>query len=255
MIQRLDEVQDDDAYEESPPFQAKLRDIRRWNQEWSRYIGKGWERYLAHHKEYPETPKLPKDPEGLIDLKLGPHSPLEIYCDRADIEGKRVLELGCGCGTLGKLLARYCSFYLGCDFSTLALQVGRLVSPSNCTYVQCADTKTLEPYFGTIDTAIGRHFWIHQNLKMGKSNLDYYARFLKKGGRAYLDFFRLDESRPDQDLWILPPTSRLSKSHPSATFQWQREHLEEALAGKPFKVLRDTVHTPMQRWYVVLERT
>jgi SAM-dependent methyltransferase len=254
-IQYLKEIPDDDAFDATGPFQSAERDIKRWNQEWLRYLGKGWPRYLAHHSDYPETPKLSDDPAGQIKLSLGAHSPLEVYCDRDALTGKRVLELGCGVGLLGKLLARYCDHYLGTDFSPLALQVARLVSPKNTTYAQCADTKALEPFFGTIDTAIGRHFWIHQNLKMGKANLDYYARFLKKGGRAYLDFFRVDEKRPDQDLWILPPTSRFSRSHPSATFQWKREHLDELLKGAPFKFLRDTVHVPMQRWYVVLERT
>jgi len=255
MVQHGTDVPDDDAYEATPPFQAKERDIKRWNQEWLRYLGKGWERYLAHHREYPETPALPADPMAMLGVKCGPHSPLEIYCDRDAILGKRVMELGCGCGTLGKLLARYCALYLGVDFSTIALQIGRVVSPENCAYVQCADLPSLEPYFGTIDTVIARHFWIHQNLKMGQANLDYYARFLKPGGRAYLDFFRLDESRPEQALLVLPPTSRLSRSHPSATFQWTRAHLDSILVGAPFKVLREAVSTKIQRWYVVLERT
>jgi hypothetical protein len=90
---------------------------------------------------------------------------------------------------------------------------------------------------------------------MGRANLDFYERFVRTGGRVYLDFFRLDESRMEQDLLVLPPTSRLSRSHPSATFQYTAEHLETLLAGRPFKVLRDEVHVPMQRWYVVLERT
>ena len=254
MVKFADDVPDDDAFEETPPFQAKQRDIQRWNKEWGRYLVKGWERYLAHHSEYPETPKLPDDPKGLIGLLLGPHSPLEIYCDREWIEGQRMMELGCGCGTLGKLLARYAKSYLGVDFSTLALQVGRIVSPSNCTYVQSADAPKLEPFFGNIDTVISRHFWIHQNLAMGQSNLDFYQRFVRKGGRVYLDFFRLDPSRMEQDLLVLPPTSRLSKSHPSATFQYEQKHLDALLAKRPFKVLREEVHKKMQRWYVVLER-
>jgi len=255
MVKFADDVPDDDAFEATPPLQAKQRDIQRWNKEWVRYLGKGWDQYLAPHSDYPEKPRLPEDPKGLLGLLLGANSPLSIYCDREWIEGKRMLELGCGCGALGKLIARYAKSYLGVDFSTLALQVGRLVSPPNCTYVQSADVAALEPFFGNIDTVISRHFWIHQNLKMGKSNLDFYERFVRKGGRVYLDFFRLDESRMDQDLLVLPPTSRLSRSHPSATFQYNATHLETLLAGTPFKVLREEVHTKMQRWYVVLERT
>ncbi len=255
MVAYASDVADDDAYEGTPPLRCRARDIRRWNQEWVRYLGKDWERFLAPHTDYPEKPRLPAEPTGLLDLYLGPHTPLELYCDRDDIEGKALMELGCGCGTVGKLIARYAASYLGVDFSTLALQVARLVSPANCTYVQCADTPNLEPFFGQIDTMLSRHFWIHQNLQMGRANLDYYERFVKKGGRVYLDFFQLDETRMEQDLLILPPTSRLSRSQPSATFQYTREHLDALLEGRPYKILRDELSVKMQRWYVVLERT
>jgi SAM-dependent methyltransferase len=253
MVRYAEDVPDDDVYEQAPPFRVRQRDIRRWNHEWARYLKNGWERFLSHHTDYP-TPTLPADPVALTPLQFA-DLPLELYCDRDAIAGKRVMELGCGCGTVGKLIGRYCGSYLGTDISTLALQIGRLVSPPNCTYVQCADTPRLEPFFGTIDTVLARHFWIHQNLATGRGNLDYYARFLRPGGRAYLDFFHLDPARPEQDLLILPPTSRLSQTHPSATFQWTRDHLTRLLEGMPFTVLRDEVNVPMQRWYVVVERT
>lgn len=255
MVRFADDVPDDDAFKESSPLRAKERDTQRWNKEWLRYLGKGWERFLAHHSAYPDTPPLPDDPRAMLDVQLAADSRLEIYCDREWIEGKRLLELGCGCGMLGKQVARYVATYLGVDFSTMALQIGRLVSPGNCTYVQAADLPRLEPHFGNIDTVISRHFWIHQNLAMGHANLDFYERFVRRGGRVYLDFFRLDESRMEQDLLVLPPTSRLSRSHPSATFQYTAEHLEALMAKRPFKVLKDEVHVTMQRWYVVLERT
>jgi hypothetical protein len=43
--------------------------------------------------------------------------------------------MGCRCGNLGKLIARYCDTYLGVDCSQIALAIARLVSPSNCTYL------------------------------------------------------------------------------------------------------------------------
>ena len=55
------------------------------------------------------------------------------------------MELGCGCGNLGKLISRYAAHYLGADYSTLALKIARLVSPLNCSYVHVADRASLSP--------------------------------------------------------------------------------------------------------------
>ncbi len=254
-VRRLNDVPDDDAYEFTPPAECRDEDTERWNQEWLRYLRRLWPMYLAHHGEFVGRPALPETAMGMLDLRIGKHSPLGLYCDREWIEGKALMEMGCGPGDLGKLLGRYAKSYLGTDYSTLALQLARLVSPENCVYVHVGDAKALGAHHGAIDTVICRHFWIHQNLRIGRANLEFMARFLRTGGRVYCDFFRLDEERQDQALTVLPPSSRLSKSNPSSTFQYTPADLDKLIAGLPFKVIGDEESRKMQRWYVVLERT
>ena len=143
---------------------------------------------LTPHLAYPLTPPLPAEPRALIDLHRGHGGALSLYCDADALAGRRVMEMGCGCGNLGKLLGRYVTSYLGTDFSTLALAVARLVSPANCTYVHVADRAGLRPFFGTVETVVGRYFWIHQNHELAACNLDYW-RASGAGGRYYADFY------------------------------------------------------------------
>ena len=162
------------------------------------------------------------------------------------------MEMGCGCGNLGKLIGRYVDSYLGTDYSTLALKVARLVSPPNCAYVHVADRAGLAPFFGTIDTVISRFFWIHQNFQLAGWNLEFLARFLKPGGRLYADFYWPDP-KVEQAV-VFPPDHALSKAYPSATFRYTAEDVRRLIAGRPFRVLREEISPEMQRRYVVLER-
>jgi SAM-dependent methyltransferase len=188
----------------------------------------------------------------MLKLQLGHGWPIALYCDPDALEGQRVMEMGCGCGNLGKLLGRYAESYLGTDYSTLALKVARLVSPPNCSYVHVADRTGLEPFFGTVDTVVGRYFWIHQNLKLGRWNLEFLERFLTPGGRLYADFYWPNPA-VKQDV-VFSPDHALSKTYPSATFRYTREDVERLIAGRPFRVLREEISPEMQRRYVVLER-
>ena len=160
--------------------------------------------------------------------------------------------MGCGCGNLGKLLGRYAESYLGTDYSTLALKIARLVSPPNCAYVHVADRQGLSPFFGTIDTVVGRFFWIHQNLKLGRWNLEFLELFLKPGGRLYADFY-WPNPEAEQGV-VLAPDHPLSRAYPSATFRYTPEDVGRLIAGRPFRILREEISPAMQRRYVVLER-
>ncbi|MBW8877102.1 MAG: class I SAM-dependent methyltransferase [Acidobacteria bacterium] len=241
-----------DELEALPPFQCTEQEVQRWNDEWLQYLRSEWEFQLAPYTAYPDKPPLPDSPLDLMKLSFGFGWPIALYCDREALEGRRVMEMGCGCGNLGKLIARYTESYLGTDYSTLALQIARLVSPPSCTYVHVADRAGLTPFFGRIDTVISRFFWIHQNFALARQNLEFLALFLKPGGRLYADFFWPDP-KVEQAI-VFTPDRPLSKAHPSATFRYSREDVERLVAGHPFRILRETVSTEMQRRYVVLER-
>jgi SAM-dependent methyltransferase len=241
-----------DALEPSPPLACSEQEIQRWNAEWFEYLKGEWQRQLTPYSAYPATPPLPDSPLDLLQLRLGYGPPLEVYCDRDALAGRKVMELGCGCGNLGKLLGRYVEHYLGTDYSTLALQIARLVSPPNCSYVQVADRGSLEPFFGRIDTAVGRYFWIHQNFQLAHLNLEYLELFLKPGGRVYADFY-LPNPKREQGL-VFTPDHALSKAYPSVTFRYSHEDVERLVEKHPFRIVRETVSPEMQRRFIVLEK-
>jgi SAM-dependent methyltransferase len=236
----------------SPPLEHTGREVERWNAEWIEYLKREWELQLEPYTAYPGKPPLPDSPLALLHLSLGHGWPLALYADRDALEGKRVMEMGCGCGNLGKLLGRYVESYLGTDYSTLALKVARLVSPPNCAYVHVADREGLAPFFGTVDTVVGRYFWIHQNFQLAGWNLDFLARFLKPGGRLYADFYWPNPAM--EQAVVFTPDHALSKAYPSATFRYTGEDVQRLIAGRPFRVLREEISPEMQRRYVTLER-
>lgn len=242
--------------EASPPLQCTEREVQRWNDEWLSYLKTEWPWQLAPHTEYANTPPLPDSPLDMLTLTFGLawgwDIPLNLYCDREALEGKRVMEVGCGCGNMGKLLGRYAESYLGTDYSTLALKIARLVSPPNCSYVHVADRAGLAPFFGTIDTVVGRFFWIHQNLKLGRGNLEFMELFLKPGGLLYADFCW---PNPEVEQYVvLTPDDHLSKTYPSAMFRYTSEDVRRLIKGRPFRIVREEISLEMQRRYVVLER-
>jgi SAM-dependent methyltransferase len=242
----------DDELEASPPLECTEREIERWNTEWFEYLKREWPYQLAPYTEYPNTPPLPDSPLEVLKLTFGYAWDLNLYCDREALAGKRVMEMGCGCGNMGKLLGRYVDSYLGTDYSTLALKIARLVSPPNCSYVHVADRAGLTPFFGTVDMVVGRFFWIHQNLKLGRWNLEFMERFLKPGGLLYADFFW---PNPDVEQYVVfTPDHPLSKTFPSAMFRYTREDVERLIEGRPLRIVREEISREMQRRYVVFER-
>ena len=241
-----------DVHEERPLLHCTEEDIQRWNDEWLAYLRREWEYQLTPHTAFADKPPLPENPLDLLDLSVGLGWKLALYGDRDALEGQRVLELGCGCGNLGKQIARYVHSYLGTDYSTMALQIARLVSPDNCTYIHVADQEGLGYFRGLIDTVVSRYFWIHQNLRLARWNLGFLEAFLRPGGRLYADFF-WPNPKVEQFV-VLSPDVQLSKAYPSAMFRYSSEDVRRLIAGRSFRVLREEVSVPMQRRYVVLER-
>lgn len=249
-IAAITAVEDEDAY--TPEAGVTDADVERWNQEWIDYLGREWPIQLKPHTELPLKPPLPDNPLDLIRLSTGKNYELALYCDREWLEGKAVMELGCGCGNMGKQLGRYVRSYTGVDFSTMALQIGRLVSPENCTYVHAGDAASLEKLRGQIDTAVGRYFWIHQNFEMARRNLDLIEACVKPGGRIYADFFWPD---PDREYYVvLPPSGPMSKRFPSAMFRYRSEDVQTLIEGRPLRIVREHISKEMERRFVVFER-
>jgi SAM-dependent methyltransferase len=237
----------------SSPLACSEADVARWNAEWLDYLSREWPYQLTPWTAFPPPPPLPPTARELLDLHARPGWELALYCDPEWLSGRRVMELGCGCGGLGKLLGGWVESYLGTDYSTLALQVARLVSPPRCTYLHVSDAAALAAHHGSVETVLGRYFWIHQNLELGRANLDFLTPFLAPGGRVYADFFCPD---PAQEQFVVRrPDDPLSRRWPSAMFHYEVADVERLVAGRPFRLLREEVVVDRQRRYAVLERT
>lgn len=230
-------------------------EIRGWEEKWTGYLLNEYEWQLAPYSRYPDTPPLPDNPADLIGLSLGWGPLLSLYCDKEAILGKSLMELGCGCGNLGKCLARYCSSFLGVDCSRIALGIARLVSPANCTYLHVNQHRELLRYCASVDTVVSRFFWIHQNIETSKRALRFLSYFLKPKGKIYMDFFMgaPDQADPgwDRKVQALPPW--IAGGYGSL-YEYTFEDISSLVEECGFHVVHHTPHGRTQRRYVVVER-
>jgi hypothetical protein len=232
-------------------------EIERWNREWLSYLHREYRQQLRPYTLYPNRPELPEDPLQMLNVSLDASATLLVYASGSAIRDKNVMEFGCGCGNLGKLVACYARTYLGLDCSPLALAVARLVSPPNAAYLHPNETEELDALSGTIDTLISRFFWIHQNLETGRRVLSIVEPLLKSGALLYFDFFwaNLEEAVGSwREVWLTrSPHDSLDKE-PSAMFSYSASDVEKLLGGFPFRILGQQEHGPTQRRYVVAQK-
>jgi hypothetical protein len=240
-----------------PPIYSEA-EIERWDREWLSYLGREYPQQLLPYTAFPKRPELPENPLDMIDVSMDGWATLLLYAPGSAIRDKHVMEFGCGCGNLGKLVACYARSYVGVDCSRLALAIARLVSPPNATYLHVNEGEQLGRLSGTCETLLSRFFWIHQNFKTGRRVLRVIEPLLKSGARLYLDFFWSNPKeavgfwRTDVDR-VLSPRGSVDQE-PSAVFQYSAADVEELFRGMPFRVLQQQEHGPTQRRYVVVEK-
>ncbi len=243
---------------EATPLIYSDAEIERWDREWLNYLLREYPYQLAHYSAYPCRPELPEDPVKMMDVSLDNWACLLLYAPGSAIRGKAVMEFGCGCGNLGKLIALYAGSYLGLDCSRLALAVARLVSPGNAAYVHVNDAEELARRRGTIDTLISRFFWIHQNFETGRRVLRLVEPLLKPGARLYMDFFWPNAGEAvgcwKSDVFRIRSPREPLHAEPSVMFQYSAADVEELLRGTPFQIVGQQEHGPTQRRYVTAEK-
>src|ERR1051326_2170975 len=233
-------------------------EVERWDREWLNYIYHGYRRHFTPYTAYPDRPELTENPLETIYVCVGLETKLHVYAPGSAIRDQAIMEFGCGCGLLGRLIAHYARSYLGIDCSRIALAIAPLVSPANAIYLHVNQVEELSRLYGTIDTLVSRFFWIHQNFETGRRVLRIVQPLLKSGGRLYLDFFWPNAAEagegPFHDVWkIYTPQDPLSE-HPSALFQYTAGDVAELFRGLPYRILHQEEHGPTQRRYVVAER-
>ncbi|MEM6732141.1 MAG: methyltransferase domain-containing protein [Myxococcota bacterium] len=224
----------------------------RWNREWLRYLEREWPQQLRRYTALSGKPALTDDPQGALSLKVG-GDPLRIFASKDDLQAKNVMELGCGCGNLGKLLGRYVRTYLGVDYSSIALVVARLVTPENCEFVHVGDRTSLQKHFGAIDTVVSRFFWIHQNARQARRNLEFLGHFVRPEGKLLADFFT--KSAGKTHFKVFAATDELSSEYPSAQFHYEVPDIEACLVGSGFELERIDTAAGWERTFATLRKT
>ncbi len=154
---------------------------------------------------------------------------------------------------LGKQLGFLCQNYLGIDYSQLALSIARLVSPDNCNYIHISDTQSIMEQANTIDTMVGRFFFIHQNFNNAMWVLKLLNLLLKQGGIVNADFYKANPKIP-QGI-VFPAKSPLSEKYPSCAFEYTESEVQELANNLGFKIIKTDFDQEMQRFFVRFEKT
>jgi SAM-dependent methyltransferase len=174
---------------------------------------------------------------------------LRIWVDGAAVVKRRVLEIGCGTGYLGKQIGQVAEFYLGLDYSRLALYIARLVSPSNCKYVFVGDKMIIMQYANSMDTMVGREFFIHQNWDNALVVMKLAHYLLRPGGIVCADFWlphtlvaRLASlvSASRYGSVVYPARHALDPRHPSCAFGYTERDVNELARTCGFEIVDTT---------------
>lgn len=177
---------------------------------------------------------------------------LNIWIPGKDLADKNVLEIGCGPGFLGKQIGLIAKSYLGIDYSKLALSIAKLVSPDNCDYIHISDFQNLADRADTIDTMVGRFFFIHQNFDNAIWVLKLARLLLKPGGAIAADFYK---GNPEIEQGIVfPAKSPLSSQYPSCGFEYTEAQIQELAKITELKIVNIDRHLEMQRLFVRFEK-
>ncbi|OKH18857.1 class I SAM-dependent methyltransferase [[Limnothrix rosea] IAM M-220] len=235
-------------------------ETERWDREWITYFNTedpspfllNFQRLKPNLKIIKSLTKL-SDKDVLKTSLVNSLPPLAIWSNGRDLVGKKVLEVGCGPGFLGKQLGLVCHSYLGIDYSQLALSIARLVSPSNCNYLHISDTESLLKQSSTIDTMVGRFFFIHQNFDNATWLLELANLLLKQDGIVNADFYKANLKTP-QGV-VFPAKSPLSEKYPSCAFEYTESEVQELADNHGFEIISTDIDREMQRLFVRFRKT
>lgn len=243
---------------DSPTFPEFDRSMmERWDNEWLMYLStESMYQHLVRFDELEvETSLAGLDPRTVFNTvfthsaKYTYRSLLAIWCPGDELIGKRVVEIGCGCGYLGKQLGLVAERYLGLDYSELALAIARGASPENCVYAMPSDRARLEPLAGQYDTLVGREFFIHQNLEQARIVLRTGRHLLKSGGLICADFYH---TNPDIEQGVVHPAdSPLDPTYASAGYHYEPADTELLAQEFGLEIESQEVDPDRQRLFTI----
>lgn len=241
-------------------YNVNSSDILRWDKEWTRYLCNyhGSQYFGSLTDRNSQVSKFIKDifklsADEVYDFQ-GPASVINIWCDSDNIVDKKIVELGCGPGQLGKQLGHLAVHYLGLDYSNLALYIARIVSPMSCEYINIGDKSSIAKFRNSRDTVVTRHFYIHQNI----SNAIWVTRLahflLKPEGLLIADFYYpTQEDFEKNNPNFLPAKSSLQQ-HPSAVFYFSTDEINEVADLCGFKIVDEKIDSARKRRFVQMRK-
>lgn len=165
-----------------PALSFNDADEEEWDRLWIMYFKKEPQQLVPQSEV--RLKKLPRNRDGMIRDEI-----LFVGCDPSAVEGKTVMELGCGCGFLAKRIAHFTKLYIGLDWSGMALLVAKRTCPENTLWVHPRETERLRELAGDVDSFVFRHFMIHQDFAHARNLLEFCLAMLKGGGSVYADFW------------------------------------------------------------------
>lgn len=233
--------------------------MERWDREWLVYLGT--ESMYPHLVRYDQLDVV-ADLAGVDAASVystvftrsdryEQDAALAIWCDGDQLIGKSVVEIGCGCGFLGKQLGLVVDRYLGLDYSELALAIARGASPSNCEYGMPSDSDRLGPMAGQFDTLVGREFFIHQNLEQVRGVLRTARHLVREGGLICADFYHTNPSIP-QGV-VHPADSPLDPTYASAGYHYEPADTQRLAEEFGLRIRRQDRDLKRQRLFTIFE--
>jgi SAM-dependent methyltransferase len=217
----------------SDEFQKRtVGDATRWDREWLRYLYLTADYHAYFYDMSGENYVLNRRPQELAAFTaeqmfrsvLLKDWATHVWVPGCDLVGKRVLEMGCGPGFFGRIAARFAGSFVGIDMSALALHIAKVASPPNCTYVHLGDVEALRGLANSVDTALGRNFFIHHNYEDSVWILKFLRDVTVPGGTISADFYANRDriGQPRRHLARDP----LNPDHPSALYHFEPDDIE-----------------------------
>lgn len=240
-----------------PSFNRQVTEL--WDREWVHYLST---EQIFQHAAPASRLKLIGNLKGAspsvtyhtvlaADERYGNLDPLKVWCAGDAIIDRSVLELGCGCGSVGKQLALVCRDYLGLDYSELAIAIARGTSPPNCEFRHISDHEALDLKRGKYDVMVARHFFIHQNFDSALNVLRIAKFLLKPNGLVCADFY-FGNPAVRQGV-VYRAKSPLDPRYPSCGFEYSPQEMRELADAGGFKIRSTEIGRQQQRCFVMLE--
>lgn len=222
-------------------------DEEEWDKLWIHYFQHAEEPHLAPQAEL-QLSTLPDTREEFID------SPLFINCTAEDIIDKAVAEIGCGCGLLAKYIAHFTRYYVGIDWSRLALQVAGRTCPDRCFWLHVTDREKIESLTGEINTVLLRNFMIHQNFEHAQRVLQLCQFLLKPGGKVFADFWLDDPDKPPRRN-VFPANTNEHSIPRNSAYRFSAEEIQTLASLCSLKVTDIYDRHDKLRRFVTLTKT